>query len=52
MDVPERLARKGWHHCPDWDDKLIGPSMMEFEYCTCFEDNNEKERKRTKDAED
>lgn len=25
----------GWHFCPDWDFMLIGPTMPEWETCTC-----------------
>lgn len=26
-----------WHFCPEWDGLLISPSMMEFEFCLCFD---------------
>lgn len=25
----------GWHFCWDWDGLLVGPGMMEKEFCTC-----------------
>lgn len=25
----------GWHFCTEWDDLLVGPTMMEANYCTC-----------------
>jgi hypothetical protein len=29
----ERAA--GWHFCPEWDGLLVGPSMLEWDGCTC-----------------
>lgn len=26
---------KGWHFCWYWEDKLIGPGMIEMENCQC-----------------
>ena len=32
----------GWHWCPEWDDLLVGPGMMEQESCFCLqEDHND-----------
>lgn len=26
----------GWHFCPDHNFKLIGPGMVEMDFCECF----------------
>jgi hypothetical protein len=33
--TPEE-RQEGWHFCPDWDQMLVGPGMVEYEECcTC-----------------
>lgn len=27
----------GWHFCGEWDGLLVGPGMMELEFCTCVD---------------
>lgn len=33
--LSEEQIAQGWHNCPDWDDLLIGPGMVEMQYCIC-----------------
>lgn len=35
QQLSEEQILQGWHNCPDWDDLLIGPGMVEMNYCIC-----------------
>lgn len=34
-ELTEEEILEGWHFCPDWDFMLVGPKMLEQEYCMC-----------------
>lgn len=33
---------EGWHFCADWDGLLISHSSVEYQYCTCEAEFNER----------
>lgn len=35
LELTGEELKEGWHFCPDWDGLLIGPGMMEVDYCLC-----------------
>lgn len=36
LQLTEEEKSEGWHFCYcDWDGLLIGPSMLEWDSCTC-----------------
>lgn len=37
--TPEEI-KVGWHFCADWDGLLVGPGMIELEFCKCNENTN------------
>ena len=34
--LTRKEKEKGWHFCPRWDYRLIGPGMAETVRCDCF----------------
>lgn len=41
LRLTEKEIAEGWHFCPDWDSLLIGPGMIEMDYCSCREKDYE-----------
>ena len=35
LKISEAERNAGWHFCEEWDYMLIGPPMLEWDYCTC-----------------
>jgi hypothetical protein len=34
--ISEDEESRGWHFCPEFDYKLVGPGLEEMDMCECF----------------
>lgn len=40
LKLTEEEITNGWHFCYAWDGLLVGPGMMEKEFCHCYENQS------------
>jgi len=43
LNLTEEEFNEGWHFCAEWDGLLVGPGMMEYDFCKEIEKDREEE---------